>query len=65
MVKVNGADRDIAGNTILKCLEDSGFDPRLIAVERNEEIVPKELFDVTVIKDGDVIEIVSYVGGGC
>ena len=36
-----------------------------IAVELNEEILPKANYAATVLKDGDVVEIVNFVGGGC
>jgi thiamine biosynthesis protein ThiS len=35
-----------------------------IAVERNREIVPRALYDTTPVAKGDVIEVVSLVGGG-
>ena len=35
-----------------------------IAVELNEEILPKTEYVSTVLKDGDVMEIVSFMGGG-
>lgn len=64
MVKVNGECLEIAGKTLAEYLSTTKYDPRLIAVERNEEIVPKAQYDKTVLADGDVIEVVSFVGGG-
>ncbi|MGN0620613.1 MAG: sulfur carrier protein ThiS [Porcipelethomonas sp.] len=64
MVKVNGVYLDIAGKTIKEYLGSANFDTRRIVVERNMEIVPKAEYDVTVIKDNDEIEVVSFVGGG-
>ena len=40
------------------------YDPQRIAVERNGDIVFKAEHDVTVLQDGDSLEIVSFVGGG-
>ena len=34
------------------------------AVELNDEVVDPGLFDATPVRDGDKIEIVSFVGGG-
>ncbi|MFR9001162.1 MAG: sulfur carrier protein ThiS [Anaerobutyricum soehngenii] len=28
-------------------------------------IIPKEQYDQTILKDGDEVEIVSFMGGGC
>jgi len=64
MVKVNGADLDLAGKTVPAYLETTDYDPRRIAVERNGDIVLKSQYDVTVLEDGDRLEIVSFVGGG-
>lgn len=35
-----------------------------IAVEINGNIIPKSKYDTTILKDNDIIEIVSFVGGG-
>ncbi|MBR1384174.1 MAG: sulfur carrier protein ThiS [Ruminococcus sp.] len=64
MVKVNGKDLDTAGITIAQLVERQGFERTRVAVELNEEIVPKAAYDSTAVKDGDIVEIVSFVGGG-
>lgn len=64
MVKINGNDFDVSGMTISEYLDTTDYDPRIIAVERNEKIVPKTQYHETVIQNGDVIEVVSFVGGG-
>lgn len=64
MVKINGTDTDAAGKTILAYLTAAGYDPRLVAVERNDEIVPKAQYEAVVLQDGDTVEVVSFVGGG-
>ena len=64
MVKVNGAELDIAGKTVSEYLAATDYDLRRIAVERNGDIVWKAQYDATVLEDGDSVEIVSFVGGG-
>ena len=64
MVKVNGTERDIAGKTILEFLATTDYDPKRIAVERNQDIVFKSQYGDTVLENGDTLEIVSFVGGG-
>ncbi len=64
MVKINGEERDLAGVTLADYLAGGGYDARRVAVERNEEIVPKSRYAQTVLADGDCIEIVNFVGGG-
>lgn len=64
MVKVNGELLDIAGKTVSEYLNAFNYDTKRIVVEINEAIVPKLQYDNTVICDGDVVEVVSFVGGG-
>ena len=64
MVKINGADADAAGKSLLDYLPASNYDPRRVAVERNGDIVPKARYCETILADGDTVEVVSFVGGG-
>ncbi|MBR6100791.1 MAG: sulfur carrier protein ThiS [Ruminococcus sp.] len=64
MVKINGKDREAAGKTLSQILEEEGYQPLRVAVELNLEIVPKAAYGSTAVKDGDTVEIVSFVGGG-
>ena len=64
MVKINGDELNIAGKTVADYLATTSYDPKRIAVERNGEILPKAQYGETVLKDGDSVEIVSFVGGG-
>lgn len=64
MVKINGTELDTAGKTIAEYLETTDYNRSRIAVERNGEIVPKADYESTLLKDGDVVEVVSFVGGG-
>lgn len=64
MVKVNGEENNVAGKTLLEYLMSVNYDLKRIAVERNGEIVFKSKYDSIVLEDGDVLEVVSFVGGG-
>lgn len=64
MVKINGKNLDADGKNIAQYLESANFDTRRIVVERNGEIVPKAQYSETILKDGDCVEVVSFVGGG-
>lgn len=64
MVHINGKDEAAAGMTVQAYLEKNGYPLKWIVVECNEEIVPKEEYATRVLKDKDVVEIVSFVGGG-
>lgn len=64
MVKINGEQLDFAGKTLANFLATTNYDSKRIAVEKNGDIVPKARYAETVLADGDVIEVVSFVGGG-
>ena len=64
MVKINGKELNIAGKTVAEYLATTSYDPKRIAVERNGDIVPKAQYGETVLKDGDSVEVVNFVGGG-
>lgn len=62
---VNGKPRDVEQPaSLLALLEQIGVDPRIVAVERNGEIVKRTHFGETPIGEGDQLEIVRMVGGG-
>jgi len=64
-IKVNGEEKEVAeGLTLSALLESLGLHPSRVAVERNLEIVPREKYAQTVLKEGDELEIVHFVGGG-
>ncbi len=64
MVTINGTDHDIAGMTLAEYLTAANYDPKRVAVERNDAVVPKAQYSTTILQDGDVVEVVSFVGGG-
>ncbi len=41
-----------------------GLDTKKVAVERNEEIVPRSRYADTWLAGGDALEIVHFIGGG-
>lgn len=62
---VNGEPAEHADElTVSDLLAERGLDPRRVAVERNKDIVRRANFDKTDLTDGDVVEIVTLVGGG-
>lgn len=64
-VTVNGEPRDVAsGITVTELLESLGLHPRLIVVEYNRDILPRERYPDTHVGAGDNFELVHFVGGG-
>lgn len=64
MLKINGEMQAAAGQTLAVYLAAAGYDEKLVAVERNGEIVPRAQYAECVLQAGDSVEIVSFVGGG-
>ncbi len=64
-VRVNGEELSLP-----QCVSVAGLLERLkistprVAVERNRQIVPKADYATTPLKQGDVLEVVEFVGGG-
>ncbi|MDQ0247158.1 sulfur carrier protein [Bacillus fengqiuensis] len=50
--------------TVQQLLEWHQLQQRVVIVELNETILQKEEHASTTLKDGDRIELVSFVGGG-
>ncbi len=64
-LQVNGDDRTCEPNlTMIELLKYLGLNPRLLAVEYNGEILHRQLWENTMIENGDRLEIVTIVGGG-
>jgi thiamine biosynthesis protein ThiS len=63
---VNGESRTApAGSSLGDLLRRLDLDPRLVVVERNREILrDRDTFDALLLADGDVLELVHFVGGG-
>ena len=64
MVKINGEILEKDGKTVSEMLDDMEINSQHVAVELNEVIVPKVKYGETVLKDGDTVEVVRFVGGG-
>lgn len=63
MIKVNGEKLDFSG-TVAELLDFMEYNGKRVAVELNENIVPKAEYGNTEVSDGDRLEIVRFVGGG-
>lgn len=65
MITLNGQETAINDNmSIAELLLEKEFRINLVAVEYNGQIPPKSELDKIILKDGDVLEVVSFMGGG-
>ena len=64
-VQVNGESHEVErGATVAALLDSLDLDPRGLAVERNQQLVPRTEHEATVLQAGDQVEVVTLVGGG-
>lgn len=63
---INGKDHDDLpeGLTVTGLIAHLGLPERKIAVERNREVVPKSVYNETVLENHDKLEIIHFIGGG-
>ena len=64
-ITVNGENKEFPPETSLsELLKSFDFDERYVAVELNCEIVPRAQFSEKLLLEDDILEIVTFVGGG-
>jgi thiamine biosynthesis protein ThiS len=62
---VNGKPVELPdGSTVTALLSHLGMEPAKVAIERNQDVVPRRTWAEAGLADGDHIEIVTFVGGG-
>ncbi len=64
-ITLNGEKYNLeTGSNIVDLIEKLGLNRDKLAIERNLEIVPKSKFAMTIIEEGDKLELVHFIGGG-
>ena len=62
---INGEERDFASNlTLSSLLDELGMKADRVAIELNRNIIARDRWSQTALKEGDRLEIVHFVGGG-
>jgi sulfur carrier protein len=65
LIQLNGEPFEIEQPlSVTDLLARLAIDPRRVAVEHNLAIVKRHAFGDTVVREGDTLEIVNFVGGG-
>lgn len=65
LITVNGRIADDAeGLSLAAYLAREGYTITRVAVECNGEIIPKAKYEEKILDNGDIVEIVHFVGGG-
>jgi thiamine biosynthesis protein ThiS len=64
-ITLNGEPYDLSGPlTVSELLAQLRIDPRRVAVELNLEVLKRGMLETTVVREGDAVEVVNFVGGG-
>jgi thiamine biosynthesis protein ThiS len=64
-IRVNGEDKEIAdGLSLAGLLDELQIRAGRVVVELNRDIVRRDAHASTLLKEGDSLEIVHFVGGG-
>ena len=63
-MRINGKQVEYEPVTLLKYLQQQGYNPGQVVVERAREIVTKERFGSIVLREDDDINILQFMGGG-
>jgi thiamine biosynthesis protein ThiS len=64
-IEINGEPRDVPeGLSVAALLAHLEMNTGRVAVERNLDVLPRALWNDTLVVDGDSYEIVQLVGGG-
>ena len=63
-IKLNGKPFDSSAANILALTQALGLNPKQVAIEHNQQIVPRSRYGEVGINAGDEIEIVHFIGGG-
>jgi len=64
-IMLNGERHDLAAPmSVAELLRNLAIDARRVAVEHNLVVVKRAAYQDTLVKDGDAVEIVNFVGGG-
>lgn len=65
MIKVNGKIKEYENSiTIESLILQEGYEKDIVVVEVNEKIIKKNEYETHMLKDGDKVEILKFVGGG-
>ena len=63
-MQIHGEKCTPDGRSVMQIIEDMGLKKEMVAVELNEEILPKDEYEKYVPGESDVVEIVQFMGGG-
>ncbi|MBU1342089.1 MAG: sulfur carrier protein ThiS [Proteobacteria bacterium] len=63
-IRLNGKQVASKSRTLMDLVLEKGFDPDALIAEVNFKVIRQEIWKEVAIREGDIIELLSFVGGG-
>ncbi len=63
-INLNGKTIESQSKTLMALVREKGLEPGALVAEVNLEVVGQDMWESFEIKEGDAIELLSFVGGG-
>lgn len=63
-ITLNGQPTETAASTLRAMILEKGFEPDAVIAEVNFALIKREQWQQHVLKEGDTVELLSFVGGG-
>lgn len=63
-IQINGQIESIQTTTIDELIDDLDLEKKSLVVEHNGTLIKQEKWNETQLHDGDVLELLNFVGGG-
>ena len=63
-IQLNGATVTTSASNLMVLVKAQGLDPGSVIIEYNHGVIKQDAWDKTFIRPGDILELLSFVGGG-
>ncbi len=63
-IRINGKDENTDAVSVLDILKARNVEPRMVAVEVNSKMIERDDYGTALLKDGDELEFLYFMGGG-
>ncbi len=64
LIRINGKQEDIQVATLGDLLQSKNIEPQMVSVELNNTMIDRTNLTTTLLKEGDSIELLFFMGGG-
>lgn len=61
---VNGLQETFEPCTLTQLVRAKGLEAQSLVIELNQQIIKQDNWQSTTLRDGDILELLSFVGGG-